>query len=89
MDMDRRDFLRGAVGTGCALAFGLRFFHFSDDPVAHAAEVEQLIRSTCSPNCTGACGFKARVTKGRISTLIQAADAGWENGGIDPLRVFA
>jgi nitrate reductase / nitrite oxidoreductase, alpha subunit len=74
MDMDRRDFLRGAVGTGCALAFGLRFFHFSDDPVAHAAEVEQLIRSTCSPNCTGACGFKARVTKGRISTLIQAAD---------------
>ena len=74
MHIDRRDFLRGAVGAGCALAFGLKFFHFSDDSAAYAAEVDQLIRSTCSPNCTGACGFKARVTQGRISTLIQAAD---------------
>ena len=74
MRMDRRDFLRGATGAGCALAFGLKFFHFSDDPEAYAAEVEQLVRSTCSPNCTGACGFKARITGGRISTLIQAAD---------------
>jgi len=74
MRIDRRDFLRGAAGAGCALAFGLQFFHFSDDPEANAAEVEQLVRSTCSPNCTGACGFKARITGGRISTLIQAAD---------------
>ena len=74
MHIDRRDFLRGAVGTGCALAMGLKFFHFSDDSEAYAAEVDALVRSTCSPNCTGACGFKARVTKGRISTLIQAAD---------------
>lgn len=74
MHIDRRDFLRGAVGTGCALAFGLKFFHFSDDSAAYAAEFDQLVRSTCSPNCTGACGFKARVTQGRISTLIQAAD---------------
>ncbi len=74
MHIDRRDFLRGAVSTGCALAFGLKFFHFSSDGKAHAAEVEQLIRSTCSPNCTGACGFNARVSGGRISTLIQAAD---------------
>lgn len=74
MRLDRREFLRGAAGTGCAVAFGLKFFHFSDDPIAYAAEVDQLVRSTCSPNCTGACGFKARVTGGRISTLIQAAD---------------
>ena len=74
MHIDRRDFLRGAVGAGCALAFGLKFFHFSDDSAAYAAEVDQLIHSTCSPNCTGACRFKARVTQGRISTLIQAAD---------------
>ncbi len=74
MQIDRRDFLRGAVGTGCALALGLKFFHFSDVPEARAAEIERLVRSTCSPNCTGACGFKARVTEGRISTLIQAAD---------------
>ena len=74
MHIDRRDFLRGAAGAGCALAFGLKFFHFSDDPNAYAAEGEQLVRSTCSPNCTGACGFKARITGGRISTLMQAAD---------------
>jgi len=74
MCIDRRDFLRGAVSTGCALAFGLKFFHFLDDPKAYSAEVEKLIRSTCSPNCTGACGFMAKVTDGRINTLIQAAD---------------
>lgn len=74
MRVDRREFLWGCATTGCALAFGLKFFHFSDDAEAAAAEVEQLVRSTCSPNCTGACGFKARVTGGRISTLIQAAD---------------
>jgi len=74
MRLDRREFLRGAASAGCAVAFGLKFFHFSDDPNAYAAEVDQLVRSTCSPNCTGACGFKARVTGGRISTLIQAAD---------------
>jgi anaerobic selenocysteine-containing dehydrogenase len=32
------------------------------------------VRSTCSPNCTGACGFEAVVHKGRIVTLMQAAD---------------
>ena len=74
MRIDRRDFLRRTASAGCAAAFGWKFFHFSDDPSAFAAEVEQLVRSTCSPNCTGACGFKARVTGGRISTLIQAAD---------------
>ncbi|MHB8811341.1 MAG: twin-arginine translocation signal domain-containing protein, partial [Desulfobulbaceae bacterium] len=71
MRIDRREFLWGAASTGCALAFGLKFFHFSDDPAAYAAEVEQLVRSTCSPNCTGACGYNARITNGRISTLIQ------------------
>ncbi len=74
MKLGRRDFIKGAVGTGCALAFGLKFFHFADDAQSYAAQVDQIIRSTCSPNCTGACGYKARVTKGRISTLIQAAD---------------
>lgn len=66
--------MKGAVGGGCALALGLRFFHFADDATGYAEQVEQLVRSTCSPNCTGACGYKARVTNGRISTLIQAAD---------------
>lgn len=37
-------------------------------------EPPKFVRSTCSPNDTGACGYKARVDRGRISTLIQAAD---------------
>ena len=32
------------------------------------------MRSTCSPNCTCACGFEAVVHKGRIVTLMQSAD---------------
>lgn len=31
-------------------------------------------RSTCSPNCTGACGMIAAVKDGKICTLTQAAD---------------
>jgi anaerobic selenocysteine-containing dehydrogenase len=37
-------------------------------------EALEFIRSTCSPNCTGACGFNAMVYKGRIQSLVQAAD---------------
>jgi anaerobic selenocysteine-containing dehydrogenase len=32
------------------------------------------VRTTCSPNCTGACGLKAGVLDGQIKTIIQAAD---------------
>ncbi|MBE0586237.1 MAG: molybdopterin-dependent oxidoreductase [Desulfofustis sp.] len=74
MKLDRRTFLQAAIGSGCAYALGLRFFDLADLSEAQAAELTELVRSTCSPNCTGACGFKAQVVNGRISTLIQAAD---------------
>ena len=45
MRLDRREFLRGAAGTGCAVAFGLKFFHFSDDPIAYAAVVD--VKTIC------------------------------------------
>jgi nitrate reductase alpha subunit len=73
MPMDRRDFLRIGVGGACAATVDWRYFH----PVLDASEArlaDRYVRSTCSPNCTGACGFLARVTDGRIATLIQAAD---------------
>lgn len=38
------------------------------------SSVLEYVRSTCSPNCTGACGFNAMVYKGRIQSLVQAAD---------------
>ncbi len=73
MKLDRREFIKGSVGAGCALGFGLKFFRPAQAATSNP-EADQLIRSTCSPNCTGACGFQAKVSQGRISTLIQAAD---------------
>ncbi len=73
MAIRRRDFLRIGLGGACAATVDWRFFH----PVLNAAEgaaSDRFVRSTCSPNCTGACGFVARVTDGRIATLVQAAD---------------
>lgn len=32
------------------------------------------VRTTCSPNCTGACGMNALVEDGQIKSIIQAAD---------------
>lgn len=73
MPIDRRDFLKIGVGGACAATVDWRFFH----PVLNASEAslaDRYVRSTCSPNCTGACGMVARVTDGRIATLLQAAD---------------
>lgn len=55
MRLDRREFLRGAAGAGCAVAFGLKFFHFSDDPIAYAGEVDQLVRSGVAPEIWTSC----------------------------------
>jgi anaerobic selenocysteine-containing dehydrogenase len=37
-------------------------------------EAMTFTRTTCSPNCTGACGMLAGVQDGRLKTIIQAAD---------------
>ncbi len=75
MDLSRREILRiGALGAAAA-ASDLRFFRTSGKAIAaEPAAGEKIVRSTCSPNCTGACGFNAHVDKGRISTLIQSSD---------------
>ncbi len=79
-NIDRREFLKrgsliGAVGA-CAATFGFNFFSFASTTEEEKLlkSGEKLIRSTCSPNCTGACGWNASVKDGRINTLIQAAD---------------
>lgn len=74
MGIDRREFLRLGLATGGAAVCGnyFRIFAGTTDPAAMATDL--LVRSTDSPNCTGACGFIARVVDGRIATLIQAAD---------------
>jgi anaerobic selenocysteine-containing dehydrogenase len=72
--IDRRDFIKLSIGFAAATSLGLKYFHFVEDGMTSNTDESLLIRSTCSPNDTGACGYMAYVNNGRISTLIQAAD---------------
>jgi len=75
MAVDRRSFLKMSLASGAAASLNLKFLRFTG--VAAASEkagTETVTRSTCSPNCTGACGYNVHVTDGRISTIIQSAD---------------
>ena len=73
MNVTRRDFVKlcafGAISTGIAS----RYFQLASSKSSGGDEIK-LVRSTCSPNCTGACAYHAMVYKGRITSLIQAAD---------------
>lgn len=75
MSMNRRGFLK-VCALGAAAAAGSRYFAIAQSARTNPAGIEALefIRSTCSPNCTGACGFNAMVHKGRIQSLVQSAD---------------
>ena len=75
MELSRRDFLKMGVAAGAAASLDLRLLRRAGQALAgEGAAAERLVRSTCSPNDTGACGMLARVVDGRITTLIQAAD---------------
>jgi len=73
MPLSRREFVKLCMAAGAWMAFKPRFFRFLGEAQA-ASLPERFVRSTCSPNDTGACGFLAQVVDGRIATLIQAAD---------------
>jgi len=75
MEINRRSFLKMSLAAGAAASLDMKFFNYAGAAVASKEkEVETVTRSTCSPNCTGACGFNVHVTDGRITTLIQSAD---------------
>lgn len=77
MKINRRDFVKLGVASGALASLELNYLTFTGKPVRAAtgeAGRGAFVRSTCSPNCTGACGFNAQVVDGRIATLIQAAD---------------
>lgn len=75
MPLKRRDFIKMCLAAGAAAALKPRFFRYVGEAAASTPNLaDMLIRSTCSPNCTGACGFLAQVSGGRITTLIQSAD---------------
>ncbi len=75
MRVSRRAFLKTLTAGTVGLA-GARYLKFLEFGAAQAAKDEGLkfVRSTCSPNCTGACGYNAMVYRGRITALMQAAD---------------
>ncbi|AAB91056.1 MULTISPECIES: molybdopterin-dependent oxidoreductase [Archaeoglobus] len=73
MKVSRRDFIKLSAATAFASGLGLGYFQKSRGVQQNAGEIK-TVRSVCSPNCTGACGFDALVYNGRIETLTQAAD---------------
>lgn len=76
MKVSRRDFIKyGSMAVAGIVAS--RYFKTAVsalDNVTRPLRNYKTVRSTCSPNDTGACGMVATVVDGRITSLIQAAD---------------
>lgn len=73
--MSRRTFVAATAATGAALAMsgttGIKAAH----ALTEATPPEGTwFRTTCAPNCTGACGMKAFVKDGEVKMIRQAAD---------------
>lgn len=90
MGVDRRTFLKGATGAAAAVGVGAAL-PVLDPKVALAARdyeippslpVDRVVRTTCSPNCTGSCGQLAFVRDGVIVKIQQAAD--YPDGAYNP-----
>ncbi|MCB8814355.1 molybdopterin-dependent oxidoreductase [Desulfosporosinus shakirovi] len=76
LKLSRRQFLKVTAATGI-LAGTVGTASFIRQTVAAPKQVDpniNYVRTTCSPNCTGACGMKALVENGQIKSIIQAAD---------------
>ena len=77
MTSTRRQFLVGAgVAAGsaaAAAAIGSQASASREEPV-HSLPVDRVVRTTCSPNCTGSCGQLAFVRDGNVVKVQQAAD---------------
>lgn len=73
--MSRRALLTGGAVAGVAGAAALVL---ADPEIGSATElslpVDKVVRTTCSPNCTGACGQLAFVRDGKVVKIQQAAD---------------
>jgi anaerobic selenocysteine-containing dehydrogenase len=78
--VDRRTFLKGAVAAagaaaGTALPVISRPVNAGRDyDIPESLLVDKVVRTTCSPNCTGSCGQLAFVRDGVIVKIQQAAD---------------
>jgi anaerobic selenocysteine-containing dehydrogenase len=80
MKLTRRRFLTGAGAAAGTVAAGAALGTAADDVLAgrddppHSLPVDRVVRTTCSPNCTGSCGQLAFVRDGNVVKVQQAAD---------------
>ena len=77
MKATRRQFLVGAgVAAGSAAAAGALgpLASAGRDDAQPSLPVDRVVRTTCSPNCTGSCGQLAFVRDGNVVKVQQAAD---------------
>jgi anaerobic selenocysteine-containing dehydrogenase len=76
--VSRRALLAGGAGGLAAAAVGAGTAAAGDagptGPTGASLGVDRIVRTTCSPNCTGACGQLAFVRGERIVKIQQAAD---------------
>ncbi len=83
-DLTRRSFVKASAGAACAVGAGLALSELAQPELASALTEakpldEEWIRTTCSPNCTGACGMEACVQDGKVRMIRQAADYPYEH----------
>jgi anaerobic selenocysteine-containing dehydrogenase len=75
--VSRRAFLTGGaagVAAAGATAVAIAPRTTAGGPTAKSLGVDRIVRTTCSPNCTGSCGQLAFVRNERIVKVQQAAD---------------
>ncbi len=81
--VSRRAFVATGAAVAGAAAVGVNVAALPDAAKAIANEQapgeETWVRTTCSPNCTGACGMEARVQDGKVRMIRQAADYPFEH----------
>ena len=76
MPVSRRQVLKGAgalAATAAGASLAGTVAAGRDDP-PRSLTVDAVVRTTCSPNCTGSCGQLAFVREGKIVKIQQAAD---------------
>lgn len=74
--LTRRQFLKASAAAGTVLGLAGTTIAGRQQKSQAAVPDPNLsyVRTTCSPNCTGACGMVAAVQDGKIVSITQAAD---------------
>lgn len=74
--LSRRQFLQATAATGVLIGtVGAAGFAKKASAEGESSSPNlKTIRTTCSPNCTGACGMNAIVEDNEIKAIVQAAD---------------